>query len=265
MARVGREMSWYDFACRFVDLKWPHVAATTRRTHAEAMTAVTVLMLSSRRGKPDEKLIRRALTRWAFNTAKRDDKSCPDDVKAALAWVQKNTRPVSSLAKPEVLRPVLDGLTIRLDGAQAASSVVSRRRKILNTAVEYAVELKLLDANPMPALKWKAPKPVQVVDRRCVPNPVQVRTLLNALREQGRSGRRLVAFFGCLYFAGMRPEEAVHSTSGILRFPLRAGARSTSTVRSHTLARNGPTAARTATSVNSSNATGRLANGAVST
>src|SRR5262249_50843372 len=37
----------------------------------------------------------------------------------------------------------------------------------------------------------------------------QARTLFNAVREQPRSGPRLVAFFGCLYFAAMRPEEAV--------------------------------------------------------
>src|SRR5688572_7750756 len=34
MLRNDNTMSWYDFACKFVDMKWPHVAATTRRTHA---------------------------------------------------------------------------------------------------------------------------------------------------------------------------------------------------------------------------------------
>src|SRR5215218_7490313 len=105
------------------------------------------------------------------------------------------------LAKPEVLRPLLDSLTVRLDGKPAAPSVTSRRRKILNPAAEYAVELKLLSSNPIPALKWKAPKPVQVVDPRCVPNPIQARTLIHGVQEQGRVGRRLVAFYGCLYFA----------------------------------------------------------------
>ncbi|MER7008599.1 site-specific integrase [Dactylosporangium sp. NPDC000555] len=108
---------------------------------------------------------------------------------------------------------------MRLDGAPAASSVISRRRKILNTAVEYAIELKLLEANPIPALKWKKPKPVQVVDPRCVPNPVQVRSLFEGVREQGRVGRRLVAFYGCLYYAGMRPEEAAFLNKRHLAIP----------------------------------------------
>lgn len=57
------------------------------------------------------------------------------------------------------------------------------------------------------------------VDRRSVANPVQVRTLLNAVREQPRSGERLVAFFGCLYYAALRPEEAVALTKHNLSLP----------------------------------------------
>lgn len=208
MQRSARAMTWYEFACSFVDMKWPRVAATTRRTHAEALTAVTASMLRSTRGKPDDKVIRKALTRWGFNTAKRDDSEMPHDVRMALRWVAANTRPVSDLSKPEVLRPLLDGLLVRLDGTPAATSVVSRRRKIFNTAVEYAVELKLLAVNPVPALKWKIPKAVSVVDKRRVANPVQARTLLAAVAEQGLSGPRMVAFYGCLYYAALRPEEA---------------------------------------------------------
>lgn len=207
--RAIQEMPWYRFACQFVDMKWPDVAATTRRTHAEALTTVTTAMFSNIRGKPDDKLIRSALSRWGFNTNRRTDPHMPDDVAAALRWVERHTRPVSDLTKPDVLRAVLTGLTRRLDGAQAAPSVLSRKRKIFNTAVEYAVERELLTKNPVPALKWKPPKPVLAVDRRSVANPLQVRSVLNAVREQQRSGRRLVAFFGCLYFAALRPEEAV--------------------------------------------------------
>ena len=164
MARTTRDMGWCAFACKFVDMKWPRVAATTRRTHVEALTALTPAMFATTRGKPDDKLIRAALCRWAFNTAKRGAEDCPEEVRAVLRWVERNTRPVSALAKPEILRPMLDSLTVRLDGKPAASSVISRRRKILNNAVEYAVELGLLAANPMPPLKWRAPKAVQVVD-----------------------------------------------------------------------------------------------------
>lgn len=85
--------------------------------------------------------------------------------------------------------------------------------------MEYAVERKLLDTNPIPRLKWTAPRTVHAVDRRSVANPVQVRTLLAAVGAQQRSGPRLVAFFACLYFAAMRPEEAVALAKHNLSLP----------------------------------------------
>jgi integrase len=218
MRRVQRDTSWYEFARRFVDMQWPRVAATTRRTHAEALTTVTTALLTPGGGKPDDLLIRTALCRWAFNTARRNSPECPDEIRQALRWIESHTRPVSALATPDVLRTVLDRLTVKLDGTPAAPSVVTRKRKIFNRAVEYAVELELLGSNPVPALKWRAPRTVHSVDRRVVANPVQVRTLLNAVRQQ-RGAAHLVAFFGCLYFAALRPEEAVALATRHLALP----------------------------------------------
>jgi hypothetical protein len=100
MQRTNREMSWYEFACAFVDMKWPRVAATTRRTHAEALTTVTAAMFANDRGKPDGRLIRTALCRWAFNTNRRNDRDCPADVRAVLRWAETHTRPVAALSSP---------------------------------------------------------------------------------------------------------------------------------------------------------------------
>jgi hypothetical protein len=106
MSRADRSMSWYEFACEYVDLKWPRVAATTRSTHAYALTPVTVSMLSDTRGMPDDQHLRTALTRWAFHTSKRAGE-LPQDVADALRWTKRHSRPVSALADPEVLRSVL--------------------------------------------------------------------------------------------------------------------------------------------------------------
>jgi integrase len=212
-------VSWYALACAFADMKWNRAAATTRRTHAEALAAVTTALFASDRGKPDDKLIRHALNRWAFNPNRRDDPSCPKDVRAALGWIASHTRPAASLMKSEVLRGVLDSLTVRLDGRPAASSVVSRRRKILNTCLEYAIERGTLPSNPMPALKWTVPKTTHGVDRRVVANPVQVGALLDAVASLRLSGPRLVAFYGCLYFAALRPEEAAGLAESNLSLP----------------------------------------------
>lgn len=67
----------------------------------------------------------------------------------------------------------------------------------------YAVELKLLDKNPIPDLKWKVTKTTFQVDRRSVVNPDQARTLLAAVARQTPSGALLMPFFATLYFAGL--------------------------------------------------------------
>jgi integrase len=85
--------------------------------------------------------------------------------------------------------------------------------------IEYAVESELLATNPLPNMKWKPPKASGGVDKRSVVNPVQARTLLAAVRETKRSGPRLVAFFGLMYFSALRPEEAANVRKHNLSLP----------------------------------------------
>jgi len=58
-------------------------------------------------------------------------------------------------------------------------------------------------------VRWRAPRTTPEVDRRVVINPSQARALLAAVCAQKPSGPRLVAFFGVLYYSGLRPEEAI--------------------------------------------------------
>jgi integrase len=105
-------------------------------------------------------------------------------------------------------------LSRKLDGQPAATQTYRRRRAVTFNALEYAVELELLPSNPLGRVRRKRGKrAVQEVDRRVVVNPRQARELLNAVTYVGgydrASGRRLRAFFGCLYYAAMRPGEAL--------------------------------------------------------
>jgi integrase len=100
--------------------------------------------------------------------------------------------------------------TDRLDGKTAAASTARRNRTILANAMDYAVELGLLETNPIRRIKWTAYKVSSQVDRRSVVNPRQARALLEAVRAQQPSGPRLVAFFAVMYYAGLRPEEAIN-------------------------------------------------------
>ena len=132
------------------------------------------------------------------------------DVADVLAWVARNTAPVSALADPATMRRMLDAATTTLTGSTVAASPARRNRAILSNAMEYARELRILDTNPIPALKWKAAKVSGQVDRRSVVNPRRARALLEAIRAQRPSGPRLVAFFGVMYYAALRPEEAIN-------------------------------------------------------
>jgi integrase len=221
LAKTEDTTSWFDFACRYVGMKWPRAAATYRRGIAEAMTTITSALIEGGRGKPDDALIRSALCGWAFNTGRRDDPSRPENVSAALRWIARNTKSVSALENPVVLRSVLDAIAHRLDGKARAASVVNQKRMVLSNVLSYAVELRMLPVNPLPSVKWTRPKASQAVDRRSVINPVQARTLLNAIGEVQRSGPRLVALFGSMYFAALRPEEAVNLRERNLTLPVK--------------------------------------------
>ncbi|MFE7072164.1 tyrosine-type recombinase/integrase [Streptomyces sp. NPDC057620] len=80
--------------------------------------------------------------------------------------------------------------------------------------LQYAVELGALTVNPLSQVRrTRGKRAVQEVNRRVVVNPRQVRELLTALTYVGgydrASGRSLRAFFGCLYYAAVRPGEAL--------------------------------------------------------
>jgi integrase len=211
MHRDARQLTCYELACTYVDVKWPRAAAMTRKTTAEALTAVIPQLFTGAKGKPDDRLIRTALRRWAFNTpARANEQAMPSEIRTALAWVSRNSLPATELLNPAVLRRTLDGLTVRLDGKPGSPVVVTRRRKIFTAMLEHAVEVKALPRNPWATLKWTPPRVSNGgVDRRRVVNPMQARTLFVAVGEQGRIGPRMVAFYACLYYAALRPEEGV--------------------------------------------------------
>ena len=74
--------------------------------------------------------------------------------------------------------------------------------------MQYAIEINALSANPLKAVKWTRPRTLKTVDPRAVVNGDQARRLLAAVGSQGSRGERMVAFFGCMYYAALRPEEA---------------------------------------------------------
>jgi integrase len=201
-------VSWYDFACRYVDMKWKAASAKYRQDIARALVAATPKLLVGR--PPASELeLRSAMNNWGFNSKRRPD--APDEIAMLLRWLSANTRPLRDLTQPGVAREVLEAATSRLDGHRAAPDTVRKHRMLLANAMDYAVELDLLDTNPIRSIKWRAPmsSTTREVDRRSVVNHRQARDLLEAVRSQDPSGPRLVAFFGLMYYSALRPEEAV--------------------------------------------------------
>lgn len=218
LRRQAETMTWYDFACVYVDMKWSGASPKHRKGIAEALVTVTPVMLTADPDPATAKAIRSALLNWGFN-ARRGVAEQPDRVTETLAWVSSHCRPLTDLARPDVVRKALELIATKLDGGRAAGHPSTVKRANLSTALNYAVELGLLDSNPVRALKWSAPKSTQVVDRRAVVNPHQARSLLAAVRETPRSGKLYVGFFGCMYYSALRPEEAANIRESNLVMP----------------------------------------------
>jgi integrase len=82
---------------------------------------------------------------------------------------------------------------------------------VFYNVVKYAVREKRLAENPLDTTDWEAPdSSVAEINPRVVASPEKIRELLAAVSYIGRRrGDRLVAFFACLYFAMLRPSEAL--------------------------------------------------------
>src|SRR5215469_1711971 len=52
--RSKTAVSWYEFDCRYVDMKWKSASAKYRKDIARALTAASPALLTASRGRPDE-------------------------------------------------------------------------------------------------------------------------------------------------------------------------------------------------------------------
>ncbi|MEU8524267.1 tyrosine-type recombinase/integrase [Streptomyces sp. NPDC048629] len=209
MVQKAKDITWYQHARNYVELKWDHSPASTRRNLAEAMATVTLALVKDTKGMADHNAVRRALYTWGFNVHRWNEEP-PADVVALLAWVERKSVATSALSDRMLVRKALDACSRRLDGKTSSGSVIARKRAIFHQALGFAVDAELLAENPLPAVKWKAPERVEEqVDPECVPDPERAAALLAAVRKQGSRGKHLEAFFGCIYYSAARPGELV--------------------------------------------------------
>lgn len=137
----------------------------------------------------------------------------PADLTPALRWLEQHTISLAEFTKPgecaRLARAILDRISRTKSGALAAGNTANRKRMVLNNAMEYAREMGMLSANPLKSVKWAKLRTLTTVDPRTVINIEQAHRFLSAVRQQGKRGARMQAFFGCMYYAALRPEEVV--------------------------------------------------------
>jgi len=206
-------LSFLDLAVKYVDHRWADASAKHRDSMTDALAGVVPVLVRPGRGRPSPEVLRRALRSYVLPVPRRE-RERPEDIASAVKWVEKASLPVAELQEVARAHELIDALGRKLDGSPAATQTYRRRRAVVFNALEYAVELEALSSNPLSRVRRKRGKrAVQEVDRRVVVNPRQARELLTAVTYVGAydraTGRRLRAFFGCLYYAAMRPGEAL--------------------------------------------------------
>lgn len=213
MAEAQAAVSLLTFALAYMDMKWVPAAAKSRASMTETLTTALIAYVKDAKGRPDTATLRDALRRYVLPPPRRDlDR--PREIANAVAWLEKASLPVADLREAKHVHEVLDALARKLDGTAASAETARRKRSVFYNVLDFAVELEHLEANPIDRVKRKRIVVTEVVDRRVVANPTQIRELLAALSYVGgykrAGGRKLVAFFAVMYYAGTRPAEAVN-------------------------------------------------------
>ncbi|MGW4086918.1 tyrosine-type recombinase/integrase [Streptomyces sp. NPDC004822] len=214
-------LRWFEFCRKYVAGRWRTAAAKTREGMADGLAAVTLAMVKRGDGTPEDESLRLAF-RWGIVPA-NEGAEPPAELKAAYEWVTTTDRPLCDLADAEVFEEVLYRVSYKLDGTPAAGDTYKRRRRALNAALEHAVATGALPDNPLRRTRRKRVGSNDTVDPRVLVNALQVRQLLTSVSYVGSwdrcRGRRLVAFYAVLYYAGLRPAEAVGLRLSDCRLP----------------------------------------------
>lgn len=210
MLQAKQSVTWYDFALAYVSMKWPHAAPKTRDSMTDALATVIPALVTDASGMPEPRVARAALRQYALPPPARELER-PPEIAAALRWLSKTSIDLRAMQEARWVRAGLNALALTLDETPAAGTTVRRKRAVFNNVLEYAVELEELPANPLGKVSWKPPKVAEEVDRRVVVNPRQASELLTAVTYVGHRGRgrHLMAMFACMYYAGLRPGEAL--------------------------------------------------------
>ncbi|MEV5353838.1 site-specific integrase [Streptomyces sp. NPDC052693] len=210
-AKEKLDPNWWSFSREFMKRRWRTAAAKTREGFADSLASAALGMMEDRPDAPDPGVVRRAI-RWTV-VPDNEGEEPPADLEKVCAWLAEHSRPLSALRDSVIAEDVHYRLAYKLDGKLAAKDTYKRRRRGFNVAMAYAIQKGYLDTNPIAGLERPATAGSGPIDPRVLMNAVQGREFLTAVSYVGsvhrNRGRRLVAFFGCILYAAMRPAEVV--------------------------------------------------------
>ena len=199
-------ISWLEHAAAYAAMKWPLAAACTRAGIAGALAIITPAVLTPGRGGPPAAALRAALY-GTGSTLPIEGGTDPSPGRHRGAGLGPASLPAAGRpGRPQVTRPALEALALRLDGTRAAATTITRKRAVFRGCLGYAAELGLLEANPLDRITWRPPRSPGSAGPRSAATPAAVQAIL---AEVTQIRPELTAFFGCLYYAALRPAEAV--------------------------------------------------------
>ncbi|WP_020522830.1 tyrosine-type recombinase/integrase [Catelliglobosispora koreensis] len=226
MIRNGSGRSWYEHLCQFMDAKWNALAPNSRRSLADAMAStIEPHLTGTATGRPSVAEVRQAVYLWVANSSRRKgDAAPPAELLTTVRWLEQHTVGLDIYRDrqtgPDLARRAHEALATLVNGERASANTVGRRRAAYYNVLEYAVESGQLDFNPVSLIKWKLPKARTAIDPTSVISLELGLRLLGELARMSGMGRRLVAFFGLMMFAALRPAEVIGlRASNIIRLP----------------------------------------------
>ena len=169
----------------------PGLITNARCTLADAFATIMTVLVRSGVTHPEPRVLRRALHSWAFN-------------KKAELPARQRSRGSRCAARGT-------GCPVPQAGRQGGCCQDrTGKRAAFNEVLNITVEKGCFTENPLNGLWWNAPAVDEGVDPAAVPDPAKVARLLTAVAQQRGRGPHPEAFFGCMYYAAMRPAEVMH-------------------------------------------------------
>lgn len=216
MLRQRLDVSCFRHAQEVVAAIWPEAAAKSRVSILESLSVALPVLTRDLAGAPDRDVLRLAVRKELNQNAHA---RAPDPgERRALAWLERASLPMGALEDAGVVSDMLDSIARCLDGSPAAPDYFARRRRVMHRVLGYAVRKKRLDKNPLSKGNlpegWTPPdKPEDAVDPRSVGSPELIAGMLTTATYVGRrQGPRFAAFYGCMFYAMMRPAEVTALT-----------------------------------------------------